>query len=293
MLIELIDAGFTYLPGTVFFREALSKVNLAIDEGEFIAIVGSTGSGKTTLVQLLCGLIEPTEGKYLFDSKEIYAGSASKLAGREVGLVFQFPETQLFEETVEKDISFGPRNFGMAGKEAGGLVKEALACVGLDYAEMAHRSPFGLSGGEKRLVAIAGVLAMKSRVLILDEPTSGLDAAGRAHVIDIIAGLNKSGVTIIWVTHDMNDVAEFTDRVIALDNGRVVVDGSADNVFSSELQIETIRNLGLGIPTALQLLLKARERGLAVELGAIRMADVARHIKIAQGVCSKGGGICE
>lgn len=266
MLIELIDVGFTYMPNTPLAQTALIDINLAIRDGEFIGLVGPTGSGKSTLIQHLNGLLIPTTGKVLFRGQEIGRSMHSHLIRKEVGLVFQFPEGQLFEETVEKDIAFGPRNLGLADKEVFLRVEESLGQVGLDYSQFAGRSPFSLSGGEMRLVAIAGVLAMRPRVLVLDEPTSGLDAHGKKAVLDCLDRLNKDGVTIVMVTHSMDEVADSAGRIVTLSEGKIVLDDIPERVFA---QSEFLSSIGLDIPKTVEVLMKLRSRGLDVA------ADVA------------------
>jgi energy-coupling factor transport system ATP-binding protein len=311
-LVELKRVGYTYSPQTVFSQEALRNIDLVIREGEFIVLAGTSGSGKSTLAQILCGLLPPTSGEYIYGGEREYVrdlpsagvtnagsvgaasaevsanvsstgvvGISEDLAGTDIGLVFQFPEAQIFEETVGKDVGFGPKNLGLDEEIIKKRTKEALESVGLQYDKISGRSPFGLSGGEKRLVAIAGILAMKPRILILDEPTIGLDSAGREHVMGIIGNLNKAGTTIILITHDMNDVAEHAERLIVLENGEVAIDGTVKDIFSNESSIFRLERLGLGIPVSVKVVLGLREKGLNIELGAVRMDDAVARIKDA------------
>jgi energy-coupling factor transport system ATP-binding protein len=293
-LLELKQVGYIYSSGTVFSQEALRNIDLVIHEGEFIVLAGPSGSGKSTLAQILCGLLEPTSGEYTYGGAREYvrelpnagvsnAGITEDFAGTEIGLVFQFPEAQIFEETVEKDVGFGPKNLGLSEETIKKRTEEALESVGLQYDKISGRSPFGLSGGEKRLVAIAGILAMKPRILILDEPTIGLDSAGREHVMGVIGNLNKAGTTIILITHDMNDVAEHAQRLIVLDNGEVAIAGAVSDIFSDESSIYRLEQLGLGIPVSVKVVLGLREKGLDIKLGAVRMDDAVARIKDAMG----------
>jgi len=275
VLIELVNVGFTYMPGTPFAREALKSISLRISDGEFIGLVGPTGSGKSTLIQHLNGLLAPAEGRVLFRGKEIGKELSFYRVREEVGMVFQFPENQLFEETVENDIAFGPKNLGLTGEDISSRVKEALGQVGLDYHRFSDRSPHSLSGGEMRLVAIAGVLAMRPKVLILDEPTSGLDAHGKKEIFECLDRLNKSGVTIIMVTHSMDEVAEAARRIIVLNEGRVLLDDNPERVFSSS---ELLVDIGLNVPKTVELLAKLRLQGLNVDTGAINLRSTVNTI---------------
>jgi len=274
-LIECIDLGFTYMPGTPLTSEALKNINLSVEEGEFIAFIGPTGSGKSTLIQHFNGLLTPTEGKAVFKGKQIGVNIHPYEVRREVGLVFQFPESQLFEETVAEDVSFGPRNLGLSGEEVSERAEEALELVGLSYDRFAGRSPFELSGGEQRLVAIAGVLAMKPRMLVLDEPTSGLDAREKARVMRCLTELNRDGMTIVFVSHDMDEVAEFAHRVVVLDKGRIVFDGDPGTVFS---QAGVLKNIGLNIPATTELLVKLSGRGFDLDTGAVSLRETVNLV---------------
>jgi energy-coupling factor transport system ATP-binding protein len=298
ILVELKRACYIYSPGTVFSREALRDIDLVIHEGEFIVLAGPSGSGKSTLAQVLCGLLPPTSGECIYgvvreynrEREHVHAltknGTADPGARAEIGLVFQFPEAQIFEETVEKDVGFGPKNLGLNEETIKKRTREAIESVGLQYDKISARSPFGLSGGEKRLVAIAGILAMKPRILILDEPTIGLDRAGREHVLGVIDRLNKAGTTILLITHDMNDVAEHAQRLVVLNNGEIAIDETVNDIFSDEASIFTLEPLGLGIPVPVKVDLGLREKGIDIELGAVRMIDAVARIKDAMGTVS-------
>ncbi len=277
-LIECIDLGFTYMPGTPMASEALRDISLSIEEGEVLALIGPSGSGKSTLIQHFNGLLVPTQGKALFKGKQIGVCMHPHEVRREVGLVFQFPESQLFEETVIEDVSFGPRNLGISGGEVSERAEEALESVGLNCERFAGRSPFELSGGEQRLVAIAGVLAMKPRILVLDEPTSGLDGRGRAKVMRCLTELNRDGMTIAFVSHDMDEVAEFAHRIVVLDKGHIVLEGDPGTVFS---RAETLNDIGLDIPATMELLVKLNGNGFDLAAGAVSLKETVSLVRAA------------
>ncbi|MCL6471705.1 MAG: energy-coupling factor transporter ATPase [Firmicutes bacterium] len=278
MLIELVNVSFTYLPGTSLEQVALKDVDLKIGEGDFIGLIGPTGSGKSTLIQHLNGLLTPTQGRVLFEGKEIGKDVHPRLVREEVGLVFQFPESQLFADTVVDDVSFGPRNLGLSDKEARVRAKEAIESVGLDFNKFADRPPFSLSGGEKRLVAIAGVLAMRPRVLVLDEPVSGLDVRGKAKIMRILDELNKAGMTIIIAAHDMDEIAEHVGRIVVVNGGRVVLDGCPKVVFS---ELDTIKGIGLDLPKPVEVLLKLKECGFNISVDSLSLKGVVSTILAA------------
>lgn len=247
MSIKIENLTHIYMAKTPFEKVALNKVNLQINEGEFTTLIGHTGSGKSTLIQHLNGLLKPAEGTIIVDGVDI-TEKGVKLSDirKKVGLVFQYPEYQLFEETIEKDIEFGPRNLGLEEAEIHSRVIKAMEMVGLDYETYKDKSPFELSGGQKRRVAIAGVVAMEPKVLILDEPTAGLDPKGRDEILGQIKKLHKEyNMTIILVSHSMEDVAKIADRVIVMNNGQVILDGSPAKVFQ---EIETLEEVGLAVP---------------------------------------------
>ena len=261
MPIELKNVTHTYSEGSAFQATAIRDVSLTIEDGEFIAVVGHTGSGKSTLVQHLNGLLKPTEGQVLVDGEDMFGEGVDKRRIRQkVGLVFQYPEDQLFEETVAKDIAFGPKNQGLSPEEIDRRVRAAMAHVHLDYDKYADRSPFELSGGQMRRVAIAGVLAMEPKVLILDEPTAGLDPRGRDRILGMIRDLHaESGVTVIMVSHSMDDVASLATRLVVMSRGQLVATGTPREIFR---QREMMERIGLGVPEAAQLCGKLRARGL-------------------------------
>jgi energy-coupling factor transport system ATP-binding protein len=276
MSIKVKDLIHVYSEGTPYETLALDKVSLEIADGEFVGLIGHTGSGKSTLVQHLNGLLKPKSGQVFIGDTEISAKGA-KLAGirRKIGLLFQYPEYQLFEETVYKDIAFGPSNLGLSAEETDERVRESMAVVGLDFETFAQRSPFDLSGGQKRKAVIAGVIAMRPEVLILDEPTAGLDPRSQGEVIEMLEGI-KAGrrVIVILISHNMGDVARMTDRVIVLDKGRVVLSGSPAEVFAHE---EFLRSIGLGLPPAAEFMRALRLGGVKAE-GCPLHTDEAEEI---------------
>ncbi|WP_066502482.1 energy-coupling factor transporter ATPase [Abyssisolibacter fermentans] len=247
MSIIIENLTHIYNPESPFERKALDDVNLKIEEGQFIGLIGHTGSGKSTLIQHLNGLLKPSSGKILIDDIDITDKKVKlKEIRKKVGLVFQYPEHQLFEETIYKDVSFGPKNMGLSEEEIDKRVKEAIDLVGLDFEAVKDRSPFELSGGQRRRVAIAGVIAMKPKILILDEPTAGLDPKGRDEILNQIKELHqKQGITIILVSHSMEDVAKLVDRLIVMHRGKVAMTGEPKEVFKRDKELEEI---GLGIP---------------------------------------------
>ena len=261
MPIEVRHLTHTYSEGSAFQATAIRDVNLTIEDGEFVAVIGHTGSGKSTLVQHLNGLLKPTEGQVLVDGEDMFGEGVDKRKIRQkVGLVFQYPEYQLFEETVAKDIAFGPKNQGLSPEEIDRRVRTAMAHVHLDYDKYAERSPFEPSGGQMRGVAIAGVLAMEPKVLILDEPTAGLDPRGRDRILGMIRDLHaEGGVTVIMVSHSMDDVARLATRLVVMSRGQLVATGTPREIFR---QREMMERIGLGVPEAAQLCGKLRARGL-------------------------------
>ena len=263
MSIKIENLTHIYMPKTPFEKKALDDVNLYIEDGEFIALIGHTGSGKSTLIQHLNGLLEPSSGKILVDNIDI-TEKGVKLSDirKKVGLVFQYPEYQLFEETIEKDIAFGPTNLGLSQEEILVRVKRAMEMVGLDYDKYKDVSPFELSGGQKRRVAIAGVIAMEPKVLILDEPTAGLDPKGREDILDQIKKLHDEyKMTIILVSHSMEDVGKLAKRIIVMNHGKVALQGEPKNVFK---EIDTLEEIGLGVPQVTYLMRELKRRGFNV-----------------------------
>ena len=271
MSIKIKGLNYIYAAGTPFEKAALKDINLEIADGEFAGIIGHTGSGKSTLIQHINGLIRPTSGEIEVDGRKISRQSNNlNTLCREVGLVFQYPEHQLFELTVAKDIAFGPKNLGLPPEEVERRVKEAAALVGLKEKYM-EKSPFELSGGQKRRVAIAGVLAMRPKILILDEPTAGLDPKGRDSILHQIRQLHRqTGLTVILVSHSMEDVAEYVDRVIAMNDGRIVLDGTPRQVFS---QRDTLLSIGLAVPQITELAYQLRARGFALPEAVITLEE--------------------
>ncbi|MCL1632909.1 energy-coupling factor transporter ATPase [Sporolactobacillus sp. CPB3-1] len=275
-IIELKHVHYAYGVGTSFEKQALNNISFSVDPGDFLAIVGHTGSGKSTLIRHLNGLLRPDSGQVFIHGKDLWSQMKDRRSVRfQIGLVFQYPETQLFEDTVGKDIAFGPKNMGLNEQEVKQRVQEALAFVGLD-ASYLERNPFRLSGGEMRRVAIAGVLAMRPSVLVLDEPTAGLDFDGRALILQQLEQFRiKSGAAIILVTHNMDDIAEHAQRVIVLHEGRMVLSGTTASVFS---EADILKQCGLDVPQITRVLIKLKERGLPVRTDAITLEAAEREI---------------
>ena len=262
MSIVLDHVNYTYSAGTAYEKHALKDINLTIPDGQFIGLIGHTGSGKSTLIQHLNGLIKATSGTIYYDGRDIYDEDFSKKELRtKVGLVFQYPEHQLFETTVVKDVEFGPKNMKLPQLEVNMRTFEAIKMVGIPE-ELYDASPFELSGGQKRRVAIAGVLAMKPEVLILDEPTAGLDPMGRDEILDQIAAIQKErNITVILVSHSMEDVAKYVDRLIVMDHGSVQFDGTPREVFAHYKELET---MGLAAPQVTYVMQSLRAKGMDV-----------------------------
>lgn len=285
MSIVIEHLNYVYMTGGPYETKALSDVNLTIHDGEFIGLIGHTGSGKSTLVQHLNGLIMPTSGRVLVDGMDLADKGTDRRAIRQrVGLVFQYPENQLFEETVEKDIAFGPKNLGLDDAEIDRRVRDAMRRVALDYDRLHDRSVFELSGGQMRRVAIAGVLAMEPQVLVLDEPCAGLDPRGREEILGLIKRLHEeAGTTIVMVSHSMDDVASLAERVIVMNHGELVMDGAPRDVFACG---EELRGMGLDVPQAVQLAGKLRERGFDIPEGIYRIEEIKAEI---EKIAAKGG----
>ncbi len=256
---------------------ALKDIDLEIDQGEFIGIVGHTGSGKSTLVQLFNGLIIPSSGTVKVNGKNITNEKTNlKETRRHVGLVFQYPEHQLFEESVYKDIAFGPKNLGLNEEEIEERVKEVMELVNLDYEEFKDRSPFNLSGGQQRRVAIAGVLALKPEVLVLDEPSAGLDPQGRKRLADLLKYLyNELNMTLILISHRMEEIAELSSRVIVMHNGEIVLDGSPKEVFARE---QKLHKLALDLPQITEILHRLKDKGLDVNTDLFSIEQASKEI---------------
>ena len=262
-ILEIKSLNYIYSIGTPFEHKALDNVSFSVNRGEFIGIIGHTGSGKSTLMQQLNGLLKPTSGQVILDGKDIWSDKKlTRQARFRVGLVFQYPEYQLFEETVYKDIAFGPKNMGLKPEEVDRRVREAAGFVGLTEAQL-EVSPFDLSGGQKRRVAIAGVIAMEPEVLILDEPTAGLDPIGRAEILANIESYRKAkNATIMMVSHSMEDVARLTDRLLVMNGSHLAMDASPAEVFT---HAEELVEMGLSIPQVTQVFLHLRKLGVPVE----------------------------
>ena len=263
--IKLEDVSFVYSEGTTYQKEALKNINIEIESGKIYGLIGHTGSGKSTLLQLLNGLTKASSGKIYLDGKDIWENpkEISKVRFR-VGLVMQYPEYQLFEETVEKDIAFGPANMGLDAQEIAKRVRDAVEFVGLD-ADILSKNPFDLSGGQKRRVAIAGIIAMRPEVLVLDEPAAGLDPQGRDAILQGIARYKeKTGATVIIVSHSMEDMAKLCDNLVVLSDGEVALCGTRDEVFAESEKLESI---GLAIPQITQLMHTLSSKGISVKKG--------------------------
>ncbi len=269
-MIEVKNISYTYMQGTPFEKTALREINFNVKEGDFLAVAGHTGSGKSTLIQIVAGLIDLKIGAVEIDGEDI----KSKTARRKIGIVFQYPEYQLFEETVEKDIAFGPKNFGLSEAEIAARVDEAMKLVGLD-ADIKNSSPFELSGGQKRRVAIAGILALKPKYLILDEPTAGLDPKAKKNLLAEIKKLHRAGVTIIFVSHAMEDIATLANRVIVLAQGEILFEGTPRKLFS---QTEILNRAGLMPPPVTQLMLELRRAGLNVSTEILTLDEAEREL---------------
>ncbi len=275
--ISIRNVSYIYNEGMPFEKKALNNINLEIDAGEFIALIGHTGSGKSTLVQHLNGLNEPTSGEILYDGVN-YREKGKKIATlrQKVGLVFQYPEYQLFEETVIKDIAFGAINQGLSEEEVDARVRRAMERVGLSYDDIGEESPFSLSGGQKRRVAIAGILAMEPEVLVLDEPTAGLDPHGSREILNEIKGIyDTTDTTIVLVSHSMEEVAQLATRMIVMDNGEVRMDDTPREIFKREKELESI---GLGVPQVRSAMTMLKEKGLDVEENCITVDEALKEL---------------
>lgn len=284
MDIRFKQVGFAYQAGTPFEMRALHDVTFSVKDGSYVAIIGHTGSGKSTILQHLNALLKPTEGIVELGDKTIDSTTGNKdlkPLRKKVGIVFQFPEAQLFEETVEKDIAFGPKNFGVSEEEALRIAAEVVKTVGLPE-DVLKKSPFDLSGGQMRRVAIAGVLAMKPEVLVLDEPTAGLDPKGRLEMMEMFYQLNKEqNMTIVLVTHQMNDVSDYADHVIVIESGNVVKEGSPKEVFSDA---SWLLEKQLGVPTTLAFVEKLKEKGWSTDKMPLTLDELADAILEERGV---------
>ncbi|MBK5247243.1 MAG: energy-coupling factor transporter ATPase [Peptostreptococcaceae bacterium] len=268
MSIQVKDLTHIYSEGLPYESVALKDVSFSIEDGEFIGVIGHTGSGKSTMVQHLNGLLKPHSGSIIIGDVDITKGNVlMRDIRRKIGLVFQYPEYQLFEETVHKDVAFGPTNLGLTKEEVDQRVIEAISLVGLDYDEIGERSPFELSGGQKRRVAIAGVIAMKPEVLILDEPTAGLDPKAHKDVLEMIKKIHETQNNItILVSHNMNDIAKMVDKVLVMETGMIAMEGTPRQVFS---QAQKLKKMGLALPQATEIMNKLRNRGFDIKEGIL------------------------
>lgn len=280
MSIEIRNVTHIYMEKTPYEKMALDDVSLTIEEGSFTAIAGHTGSGKSTLMQHINGLLTPDKGMVHIDGIDINKkNKASFTARRSVGLVFQYPEQQLFEETVAKDIAFGPKNFGLSEDEIKKRVKDAMEFVELDYEEYKDKSPFELSGGQMRRVAIAGIIALKPKYLVLDEPTAGLDPQLKANLLNKIKKLHsKEKMTIIMVSHNMDDIAKLADKVAVMNHGKLMIYDKPDKVFANR---QIIKDAGLLEPEVMQLLQKIKDKGLDVNENVLNKNDALKEILTA------------
>ena len=284
MSIKIENLTHVYMPKTPFEKKALDNVNLVIEDGEFLALIGHTGSGKSTLIQHLNGLLKPSSGQIIVNGFNITDKDLNLTEIRKrVGIVFQYPEYQLFEETVEKDIAFGPGNLGLDEAEISKRVKNSMEAVGLDYETYKDKSPFDLSGGQKRRVAIAGVIAMNPEVLILDEPTAGLDPGGRDEIFNLIKKLHRdNNITIILSSHSMDDMAKLAQTIIVMNHGKIEFMGTPREVFTSHA--DKLREIGLDVPQVLELATKLRQKGFDIRPDILTVEEVKDEIlKVMRG----------
>ena len=278
MDINFKNVSFVYGEKTPFEKLALDNIDLTIKKGEFVGIIGHTGSGKSTLIQHFNGILKPTSGDVFIGDMNTKDKSLAKSGLRyKIGLVFQYPEYQLFEETIEKDIAFGPKNMGLSEAEVTERVKEAMELVGLDYEAKKDKSPFEISGGQKRRVAIAGILAMKPDILILDEPTAGLDPKGRDELFFQIKRLyEKNNITIVLISHSMEDVAKLVNRIIIMKNGKIHLDSSTKEAFSD---VDDLKKVGLNVPQITELMDILRKKGYNFNKNILTVDEAFREIK--------------
>ncbi|MBQ6495703.1 MAG: energy-coupling factor transporter ATPase [Firmicutes bacterium] len=282
MSIEVRNLTHVYSEGMPHESLALDDISFRVEDGEFVGIIGHTGSGKSTLLQHLNGLLKPKSGSIIIDGTDITSPGVSMREIRcKVGLVFQYPEYQLFEETVAKDVAFGPSNLGLSQEEIDARVEEAIRLVGLDYERLKDVSPFELSGGQKRRVAIAGVIAMKPQALILDEPTAGLNPKAHADILDMVNTIHRTESNIIlFVSHNMNDIARMSDRILVMDHGRLAMNGTPEEVFTRE---EELKQMGLALPDAMELTMRLRRKGMNIEQNCLEISALADAIAQLRG----------
>ncbi len=283
MKLELKDLSYTYGEGPPYVHTAVEDVNLTIDDGEFIGLIGHTGSGKSTLIRHFNGLLRPGKGQVLIDGRDIFSDKQTLRAARfSVGLVFQYPEYQLFEETVYKDVAFGPKNMKLDEDEIDRRVCESLSMMGVG-GELNHICPFELSGGQIRRAAIAGVIAMRPKLLILDEPTAGLDPQGKRELMAYIKEYAGNGNSVLFISHSMTDVAKYARRVLVMSDSRLVYDGTVEEVFS---HAHELWGMGLSVPQITEVFIRLRDKGYPVRPGVFTAGAAARELKRVMG----GGG---
>ena len=277
MSIEVKGLTHIYNEGLPHESVALEGVTFSAQDGQLVGIIGHTGSGKSTLVQHLNGLLKPKSGSIVVGGTDITSdGVVMRDIRKKIGLVFQYPEYQLFEETVAKDVAFGPANLGLSEAEIDECVKEAIEMVGLDYEKVKNVSPFELSGGQKRRAAIAGVIAMKPEVLILDEPTAGLNPKAHADILNMVETIHRKSKNIIFlVSHNMNDIARMSDKVLVMNNGRLVMDGTPAEVFSRE---EELKSMGLALPDSMEIMMRLKKAGMDINTDCLTMDEAAEEI---------------
>ncbi len=277
MSIEVKGLTHIYNEGLPHESVALEGVTFSAQDGQLIGIIGHTGSGKSTLVQHLNGLLKPKSGSIVVGGTDITSdGVVMRDIRKKIGLVFQYPEYQLFEETVAKDVAFGPANLGLSEAEIDECVKEAIEMVGLDYEKVKNVSPFELSGGQKRRAAIAGVIAMKPEVLILDEPTAGLNPKAHADILNMVETIHRKSKNIIFlVSHNMNDIARMSDKVLVMNHGRLVMDGTPAEVFSRE---EELKSMGLALPDSMEIMMRLKKAGMDINTDCLTMDEAAEEI---------------
>lgn len=277
MSIEVKNLTHIYNIGMPHETVALDDISFGAEDGTFIGVIGHTGSGKSTMLQHLNGLLKPSSGTIVVNGVDITAsGTIMRDVRKKVGLVFQYPEYQLFEETVEKDVAFGPKNLGLNDEEIAERVREAVGLVGLDFDKIHDKSPFDLSGGQRRRVAIAGVIAMKPDVLILDEPTAGLNPKAHKDILDMINTIHEASKNItVFVSHNMNDIAIMSDRILVMNSGKLVMNGTPEEVFARE---DELKAMGLALPDSMQIASKLRNAGLNIEGSCISMEELAEQV---------------
>ncbi len=276
MPINVENLTFTYMPKTPYAKTALDNISFSIEDGELFGIIGSTGSGKSTLIQHFNGLLRATSGKITVNGIDLSKKKFDyKTLRSEVGLVFQYPEYQLFDETVKSDVAFGPKNLKLPQEEIDARVREAIELVGLNYDEVAEKAPFDLSGGQKRRVAIAGVIAMRPKILVLDEPSAGLDPKGKKEILDLIQRLRDTSPTVIIISHDMDEIAGIADRIAVLDKGKLLHVLPPEKLFEME---DEITRLGLDLPETVKIYKALKERGITLPRMPVRKTELAKLI---------------